>query len=98
MRFAAPTDHNAHETRVAMLTVFAQADYPLTRRQAEERAWGKTGYTATWAVRALRWLLERGFIESAYDPQYGTGARRFRCTDVGRLHLAGVEAFRGEAS
>ena len=46
-----------------MLAAFVDSAWPLTRREAETRAFGVTGYSATWAAGAVRELREAGYIE-----------------------------------
>lgn len=67
------------DTKVRLLAAFVDAlPYPLTRREAEERVWGKTTYSATWAATAVRSLLDDKYIER--HPRHD---RKYRATPLG---------------
>lgn len=84
VRVARPAPDN---TLAKMLAVFVEADRSLSRREAEQRAFGRTSYSATWAASAVRELREGGYIRSSARDE-----RRYIATDKGRAMLGVLRA------
>lgn len=81
------------DAQVRMLAAFCDAGRSLTRREAEERAFGVTSYTAVWAASAVRELVEAGYLE-----RMPLTNNRYRATSFGRNMLAFVRVSREAAS
>lgn len=77
---------NPDEATVKILATFVDHGWPLTRREAEIRAFGHTSFTANWAVDAFKALRAKGYIERL--PLSDT---KFRVTERG---VAALGVFR----
>lgn len=86
-------DPKPDESLVKMLAAFIDYPWPQTRREAEERAFGHTAFTATWAVHALRSLRDAGYIERL--PLSDT---KYRPTAKGRAALGVFRACEPEGA
>lgn len=75
------------DTLARMLAAFVEADRSLTRREAEEIAFGHNGFSATWAASAVGSLKEGGYIRSSARDD-----RRYVATDKGRAMLGVLRA------
>lgn len=71
-------DPNPDESLVKMLAAFVESPESLNRYEAEVIAFGRTTYTATWAIDALNELKRRGYVEPTQR-----NPRRFRPTARG---------------
>lgn len=77
------------------MAVLAAARFPMKRRAIERAAFGDTGFMAWPTIKAIKSLMEGGYVESAYDPTTAQFDRCYRLTAKDRINADALEAFGG---
>ena len=95
-RFA--VDRDPAETRRKVLACLAATPAPMRRRSIQQVVWNTDLMGAGQTIQAIRWLIDEGMVESAYNPMTTRGTGMYRITEKGRDALAVAQSVMGESA